>query len=64
MVEPFKLSLVGKFSYGRPQMEMIQKFFASLGLKGDVQALLLDNKHMLMKLQFEKDYNRIWVRES
>ena len=30
MAEPFKLSLVGKFSFGRPPMELIRKFFVSL----------------------------------
>lgn len=27
MVEPFKLSLVGKFSFGRPPMDLIRNFF-------------------------------------
>lgn len=33
MIVPFKFSLVGKFSYNRPRMEMIRNFFASLGLE-------------------------------
>ena len=42
----------------------IQNFFASLGLNGDAQISLLNNRHVLIKLKFEKDYIRIWVRES
>ncbi|KAL9420883.1 hypothetical protein AB3S75_038453 [Citrus x aurantiifolia] len=64
MAEPFKLSLVGKFSFGRPPMELIRKFFVSLGLKGNCQISLLDARHVLIKLALEEDYSRIWVRQS
>lgn len=62
MAAPFKLTLVGKFSYNRPRMELIQKFFASLGLNGKSQVSLLDNRHVLIKLNVEEDYTRLWVK--
>ncbi|KAH9750076.1 hypothetical protein KPL70_005587 [Citrus sinensis] len=64
MAEPFKLALVGKFSFGRPSMDIIRKFFVSLGLKGNSQISLLDNRHILIKLSLEEDYSRIWVRQT
>lgn len=64
MAEPFKLSLVGKFSFGRPPMELIRNFFVSLGLKGNCQISLLDPRHVLIKLALEEDYSRIWVRHT
>ena len=64
MVEPFKLALIGKFSFGRPPMDFIRKFFTSLELKGNSQISLLDNRHILIKLEIEEDFSRIWVRQS
>lgn len=43
MAKPFKQALVGKFCSGRPSMDVIRKFFVSLGLKGNCQVSLLDN---------------------
>ena len=59
MAEPFKLSLVGKFSFGRPSMEITRKFFSSLGLKGACQVSLLDKRHILIQLKLEEDYTRL-----
>lgn len=60
----FKLSLVGKILAGkRPFMPDIRKFFLSLGLKDDPHVSLLDNRHIHIKLQFEKDYTRIWLKQ-
>lgn len=64
MAEPFKLSLVANFSFGRPPMDVIRKFFISLGLKGHSQISLLDNKHVLIKLELEEDYSQIWIRQT
>lgn len=59
IAEPFKLTLIGKFSFGRPSMDIIRKFFISLGLKGTSQISLLDNRHILIKLSSEDDYSCI-----
>lgn len=63
MAAPYKLSLVGKFSFGRPKMPIIRQFFTSLGLKGNAQVLLLDPKHILINLELKEDYSRIWIRQ-
>lgn len=64
MAEPFKLALGGKFSFGRLCMDNIRKIFISLGLKGNYQIYLLDNRHILIKLLMEEDYSLIWVRQT
>ncbi|KAL9461919.1 hypothetical protein AB3S75_004838 [Citrus x aurantiifolia] len=64
MAAPFKLALVGKFSFGRPPIDVIRKFFVALGLKGTVDISLLDPRHILIQLYLEEDYTRIWLRQS
>ena len=64
MAEPFKLSLVGKFSFGRPSMEVIQKFVSTLHLKGACKVSLLDKRHVLIQLGHDEDYTRLWTRQS
>ena len=55
MTIPFKLTLVGKFSYNRSNMELIRKFFNTLWLKGTSKVSLLDNRHVLIQLDVEED---------
>ncbi|KAL9407486.1 hypothetical protein AB3S75_046100 [Citrus x aurantiifolia] len=64
MVAPFKLALVGKFSFGRPPIDIIRNFFVALGLKGNVEITLLDHHHILIQLHLEEDYTRIWLHQS
>ena len=64
MAIPFKLTLVSKFSYNRSYMELIRNFFSSLGLKENSQISLLDNCHILIKLDVEEDYTRLWVKQT
>ena len=64
MAIPFKLTLVGKFSYNRPSMELIRKFFNTLRLKGTFKVSLLDNRHVLIQLDVEEDYSCLWVRQT
>ena len=59
MAIPFKLTFVGKFSYNRPSMELIRKFFTSLRLKGISKVSLLDNRHVLIQLDVEEDYSHL-----
>ena len=63
MAIPFKLTLVGKFSYNHPRMELIRKYFSSLGLNRNSQISLFDNRHILIKLNVEEDYTRLWVKQ-
>ena len=58
----FKLTLVGKFSYNRLSIELIRKFFNTLRLKETSKVSLLDNRHVLIQLDVEEDYSRLWVR--
>ncbi|GAY35505.1 hypothetical protein CUMW_016700 [Citrus unshiu] len=64
LAAPFKLALVGKFSFGRPPIDVIRKFFVALGLKGNCEISLLDPRHILIHLHLEEDYTRIWLRQS
>lgn len=59
MVKPFKLALVGKFSFGQPSTDLIRKFFVTLRLKENSQVSLLDNGHVLINLSIKEDYYRI-----
>ena len=58
----FTFALVGKFSKGRPIMDVIQKFFLSLDLKETVSVGLLDSRHVLIRLGNEMDFHRLWSR--
>ena len=64
MAAPFKLSLVGKFSFIRPPIDIICKFFVALSLKGNVEIYLLDPRHILIQFHLEEDYTIIWIRQS
>ena len=62
LATPFHWAMVGKFSYGRPSLEGIRKFFSSLNLRDQVFIGLLDYRHVLLKCSAEQDFNRIWTR--
>lgn len=62
MAIPFKLTLVGKLSYNHPRMKLIRKIFSSLELNGNSQISLLDNRHVLIKLDVEENYTRLLVK--
>ena len=47
---------------GRPPVEELEKYFLSLDLKGEVQLGLLDNRHVLIRLNLQEDYIRIYSR--
>lgn len=63
MSSPFKFTLIGKFSHGRPNMERSRLLFSRLGLKGSFFLGHLDPKHMIIKLHEESDFNHLWLRE-
>src|SRR4051812_16255899 len=60
---PFRLTLVGKFSHGRPSMERSRSIFSMLDLKGNYFLGHLDAKHILIKLDHEGDFNRLWLKD-
>ncbi|XP_027118705.1 uncharacterized protein [Coffea arabica] len=62
LASPFRWALVGKFSHGRPSLEDIRKFLATLNLRDHVSVRLLDYRHVLIKCSAEVDFNRLWTR--
>ncbi|XP_071928035.1 uncharacterized protein [Coffea arabica] len=62
LAEPFRHALVGRFGFSRPSMDLIRKFFISLGLKGDCSVGLLDQNHVLIRPSLQEDYTRLFVR--
>ncbi|XP_071928074.1 uncharacterized protein [Coffea arabica] len=62
LAAPFRWTLVGKFSHGRPSLEDTRKFFSSLNLKDQVSIGLMDYRHVLIKCTAEVDFIRIWMR--
>lgn len=59
---PYKRSLVGKFSQGRPMLEDIHSYFVSLDLKAQFQIGLLDARHIIINFQCDEDFHRIYSR--
>lgn len=57
-------TLVGKFSHGWPTLEKARQCFAKFNLEGNFQLGHLDNKHMLIHLTHEDDFNRLWLMMS
>nr|XP_027070434.1 uncharacterized protein LOC113695508 [Coffea arabica] len=59
---PFRYTLVGKFSKGRPLLPDLRKFLSTLDLKDTATVGLLDDRHVLLKFQCEADFLRVWGR--
>ncbi|XP_028550843.1 uncharacterized protein LOC114579665 [Dendrobium catenatum] len=64
LAEPFRFSLVGFFPGKRPPLDAIRKFFFNLKLNGDVSVTVLDSTHVLIKLENDLDYCRIFCHRS
>ena len=62
LASPFRFALIGKFSRGRPKLEEVRKFFASLDLRENPMIGLLDARHVLIQLNNEADFHRVWFR--
>lgn len=58
----FRFALIGKFLHARLSMEKARLAFAKLGVKGNYSLGHLDHKHMLIRLQYEGDFNRIGLK--
>ena len=59
---PFRYTLVGKFSRGRPLLPNLCKFFSTLDLRDTVSVGLLDARHVLLRFHGEADFLRVWSR--
>ncbi|KAL0365775.1 UNVERIFIED_CONTAM: hypothetical protein Sradi_3467600 [Sesamum radiatum] len=58
----FRLALIGKFSHGSPPYSQLHRLLAKSGLKGAFTVSMINNKHALITLSDESDYNRLWLR--
>ncbi|KAL2526706.1 Uncharacterized protein Adt_11760 [Abeliophyllum distichum] len=56
LAEPFKFTLVGKFSHRKPSMVEVRNSFQKFGFTGDFKIGLIDFKHILIHLTHEDDY--------
>ncbi|KAL0439632.1 UNVERIFIED_CONTAM: hypothetical protein Slati_2446200 [Sesamum latifolium] len=56
-----KFSLVGKFSHGLPNLNFLRNRIIKLGLKGTVNVGRLNFKHVLICLNNEEDFSRLWL---
>lgn len=57
--EELQFALVGKFSFGYPEMKDIIKTFRGYMLKGAFIIEVLNNKHIFIQLENEADYIKI-----
>ena len=59
VANPFRYTLVGKFSKGRPLLPDLRKFFSTLDLKDMISVGLLDARHVLLRFHGEADFLRV-----
>ncbi|XP_071925054.1 uncharacterized protein [Coffea arabica] len=59
---PFKFAVVGKFSHGRPSLDVIRKSFSAIGFKSNFAVGLLDQRHILIRFCLEEDFLRCWTK--
>lgn len=64
LVVPFRLCLIGKFSYGKPTMENLRKEFHTVGFKGSFSIGWLDPRHVLIRFDLEEHYMRLWLKRK
>ncbi|KAL2497861.1 Uncharacterized protein Adt_23411 [Abeliophyllum distichum] len=62
LAEPFKFTLVGKFSHRKPSMVEVRNSFQKFGFIGDFKIGLIDFKHILIHLTHEDDYSRLFLK--
>lgn len=63
MADECKLTLVEKFTYGRPKIEIIRaKVLELIPLKGKVRIGAYDYRHVFIKFTVESDFNEVYFR--
>ncbi|KAL2532507.1 Uncharacterized protein Adt_05858 [Abeliophyllum distichum] len=62
LAEPFKFTLVGKFSHRKPSMVEVRNSFQKFGFTGEFKIGLIDFKHILFHLTHEDDYSRLFLK--
>ncbi|KAL6559611.1 hypothetical protein OROGR_004728 [Orobanche gracilis] len=59
----FKNALIGKFSYGKPDTNVISKHLQNSGF-GFCKVQILNFKHVLITLQNEAFYSKLWLKRE
>ncbi|KAL2453200.1 Uncharacterized protein Adt_49302 [Abeliophyllum distichum] len=62
LAEPFKFTLVEKFSHRKPSMVEVRNSFQKFGFTGEFKIGLIDFKHILIHLTHEDDYSRLFLK--
>jgi hypothetical protein len=62
--EPYKFTLVGKFSRRKPSMIKVRDSFLKFGFCGDYMIGLIDATHILIHLAHEDDYSRLFLKPT
>ncbi|KAK6116243.1 hypothetical protein DH2020_050039 [Rehmannia glutinosa] len=57
----WKLTLIGKFSFAIPHPKGIDSGFSALNLKGPFSWSFANPSHIIIKLQLEEDFNKLWM---
>ncbi|KAK4719583.1 hypothetical protein R3W88_017921 [Solanum pinnatisectum] len=65
VLENLQYTVIGKFSYGWPQLEELRKLIPSqCQIKGTCQIGLLRNRHVLIRLKLFEDFVNIMAKPS
>lgn len=59
-----RFALIGKFTKGRPSMDILRKSFDLIGFRGAFNLGLIDHQHILINFDREEDFQRCWLRKS
>ncbi|KAK6123181.1 hypothetical protein DH2020_043083 [Rehmannia glutinosa] len=57
----WKLTLIGKFSFAIPHPKGIDSGLSALNLKGPYSWSFANPSHIIIKLQHEEDFNKLWM---
>ncbi|KAK6131524.1 hypothetical protein DH2020_034731 [Rehmannia glutinosa] len=57
----WKLTLIGKFSFAIPHPKGIDSGLSALNLKGTYSLSFANPSHIIIKLQLEEDFNKLWM---
>ncbi|KAL2526561.1 Uncharacterized protein Adt_11615 [Abeliophyllum distichum] len=62
LAEPFKFTLVVKFSHRKPRMVEVRNSFQKFRFAGEFKIGLIDFKHILIHLTHEDDYSHLFLK--
>ncbi|KAL0919993.1 hypothetical protein M5K25_009089 [Dendrobium thyrsiflorum] len=64
LAAPFQFALVGFFPSKRHSLDSIRRFFFNLKLNGEASVTLLDHLHVLIKLENDLNYYKVFCHRS